>query len=290
MEGEVVAVFGRHYRVQVGDVAYQCFTRGKRSDVACGDKVKIKQQSLDQGVIEQVLERSNLLYRSDPFRQKLIAANIDQIVLVVATEPTFSLDLVSRTMVAAEVAGTPLIIVLNKSELPSFTEACARIAPLAGLGYVVIQTSFKTQPEQAVRALLPILANKTSVILGQSGMGKSTLVNLLVPNARIPTQEISTRLDSGKHTTTFAQIYPGVCEGQAYRLVDSPGFQEFGLAHLTHSDLENAFVEFRRFLGDCRFYNCQHFNEPDCAVRTAAERGEISHERMGLYRRLRAEI
>jgi len=287
LDAEVLAAFGRQLRVRSDDGRdWQAVTRGRKADVACGDRVAVRVQSADQCVIESVHARRNLVFRSDQYRQKLIAANIDQIVIVLATEPNYSDDLLSRALVAAEVDDVPALIVLNKIELPSAAAARARVAPYAALGYRVLETSLKAAPEQALAALLPELAGKTSVVLGQSGMGKSTLVNLLVPGAAAATREISDKLDSGKHTTTSAQIYTG----EGFRLVDSPGFQEFGLAHLDVRTLENAFVEFRTHLGGCRFYNCQHLDEPGCAISAAAGNGAISAARYALYRQLHSEL
>jgi ribosome biogenesis GTPase len=290
LTGEVVATFGRHYRVRVDHQDYLCFTRGKRSDVACGDQVQICIQSKDQGVIEKRLERRNLIYRSDQFREKLIAANVDQILLVLAAEPSFSPDLVSRALVAAEAAEVPLLIVLNKSELPGFEAARARTALYVELGYEVLECSLKTQPQAALQCLLPRLLAKTTAVIGQSGMGKSTLINLLITDAKAQTREISEKLDSGKHTTTYAQLYCGEWQSQAFRLMDSPGFQEFGLAHLSVRELENAFVDFRNHLGGCRFYNCQHLNEPGCEILRAAERGMVDVARLQLYWKLVREL
>lgn len=290
LTGEVVAAYGRHYRVLAQDIDFQCFTRGKRSDVACGDQVLIRPQSAAQAVIEKILPRRNLLYRSDIFREKLIAANIDQILLIIAAEPSFSPDLVSRALVAAEAADVPVFILLNKSELPSFAVARQRASLYADLGYPLLNMSLKTDTQAALHLLLPYLRDKTSLILGQSGMGKSTLVNRLIPDAQAQTREISEKLDSGKHTTTYAQMYCGESMGIRYRLVDSPGFQEFGLAHLTVRELENAFKEFRSHLGGCRFYNCQHLNEPGCALTEAQAHGFIVPERLDLYRQLYREL
>lgn len=285
--GEVVAAFGRHLRVCTDDRRHwQAVTRGRKADVACGDRVEVRQQSADQCVIERVLERRNLVFRSDQYRQKLIAANIDQIVIVLATEPGFSEDLLSRALVAAEADDVPALIVLNKIELPPADAARARVARYAALGYRVVETSLKTAPGNALATLRPLLAGRTSVVLGQSGMGKSTLVNLLVPGAAAATREISAKLDSGRHTTTSAQIY----QGDGFRIVDSPGFQEFGLAHLDPRALENAFIEFRRHLGGCRFYNCKHLDEPGCSIAAAAQAGAIAAGRHALYRQLYSEL
>lgn len=284
--GEVVATFGRHLRVRTDDGRiWQAVTRGRKADVACGDRVLVHTQSVDQCVIERVMERRNLVFRSDQFRQKLIAANIDQIVIVLATEPSYSPDLLSRALVAAEAGDVPVLVVLNKIELPSAAAARARLAPVVALGYRVIDVSLKADPAAALAALRPLLAGKTSVVLGQSGMGKSTLVNLLVPAAAAATREISDKLDSGKHTTTSARIY----EADGLRVIDSPGFQEFGLAHLDARALENAFVEFRPHLGGCRFYNCRHLDEPGCAITAAVVAGTIAPDRHALYRQLLGE-
>lgn len=285
--GEVVATFGRHLRVQVdGEGLRQAVTRGRMTDVACGDRVEVSIASRDQCVIEAVLPRHTLIYRSDQYRQKLIAANVDQIVVVLATEPGFSEDLLSRALVAAEASDVPVCLLLNKTELPGTAGARHRLAPYRALGYEVLELSLKTASDQAIAALQPILAGRTTVVIGQSGMGKSTLVNLLIPSAMAATREISDKLDSGKHTTTSAQIYSGA----GFRLVDSPGFQEFGLAHLQVRELENAFVEFRPHLGGCRFYNCRHLDEPGCAVTQAVAAGTISQTRYALYRQLYSEL
>ncbi|HEU4621863.1 MAG TPA: ribosome small subunit-dependent GTPase A [Burkholderiaceae bacterium] len=287
-EGEVVAAFGRHFRVDpgMGESVIHAVTRGRRGDVACGDRVVWQPTSPGEGVIERVLERRNLVYRSDQYRQKLLAANVDRIAIVVAVEPSFSLDLLSRALVAAESADVPALVVFNKVELNGLDEARARLAFVAALGYPVVEVSLRASPHDASTALTPYFQNATTVVIGQSGMGKSTLVNLLVPEARIATQEISSKLDSGKHTTTSARIH---MHGDI-RIVDSPGFQEFGLAHLDQRTLENAFVEFRAHLGGCRFHNCRHLEEPHCAITQAAAQGEISAQRLELYRQLYREL
>ncbi len=284
--GEVVATYGRDCRVEADGAVIRCVMRGRRSELACGDQVEWTPTSPGEGVIEQVLPRRNLLYRSDAFRRKLLAANVDAALIVVAVEPSFSLDLVSRATVATEAADIPLVAVLNKIELPGADAARERLKPFVSLGLSILETSLKFDTANAIAALHPVLDGKTTVVIGQSGMGKSTLVNLLVPDAKADTQEVSVKLDSGKHTTTSARIYAG----NGFRIVDSPGFQEFGLAHLDLVGLQNAFVEFRPILGGCRFYNCKHFEEPGCAVTAAVDSGVISGERYALYRQLASEI
>ncbi|WP_085315288.1 ribosome small subunit-dependent GTPase A [Derxia lacustris] len=312
--GEVIAAYGRHFRVRVDGADWHCLTRGKKSEAACGDRVRVTPQgaidAVQQGVVEEVMPRRNLVYRSDQFRQKLLAANVDRIVIVVAAEPTFADDLLSRALVAAESIDVPALIVFNKVELASAPAARARLAAYAEFGAEIVEVSLKVAAADSLQAtqqaaldvLLPRLAGPlptaellaasaagapTNLVLGQSGMGKSTLVNLLIPGAAAATQEISERLDSGKHTTTFAQLHQAMLpDGRALRIVDSPGFQEFGLAHLTAEEIQNAFPEFRPHLGGCRFYNCRHLEEPGCAVLGALASGDITPRRHALYRQL----
>jgi ribosome biogenesis GTPase / thiamine phosphate phosphatase len=282
--GTVIATHGRHYLVQAGPVRLQCVTRGKKSDVAVGDSVNFKLTSLNQGVIESIGERKTLLYRSDQYKSKLLAANVTQLCIVVATEPGFSDDLVSRALVAAEAAGIRAHLILNKIDvaelLPRMRE---RLAMYERLGYPIHEVSALGLPEQTCATLTPLLHGQSTILIGQSGMGKSSLINLLVPDAELATREISAALDSGKHTTTFTRLFMIDAETA---IIDSPGFQEFGLYHLTEGMLERAFREFTPRLGNCRFYNCHHLNEPGCAILGAVDAGEIAPIRHALYQQL----
>ncbi len=284
MSGTIIAAHGRHYLADVDGVKYQCVTRGKKTNVAVGDVVHLKQTSNDQAVIEDIAERTTLLYRSDQYKSKLLAANISRLFIVVATEPSFADDLVSRALVAAEAAGIEAHLILNKTDV---TELLPRARERAGvygsLGYPVHEVSAKADPEHALATLQPLLAGQSSIFIGQSGMGKSSLINLLVPDADIAVREISSALDTGKHTTTFTRLYwlPG---GAA--IIDSPGFQEFGLYHLSEGMLERAFVEFKPYLGGCKYYNCRHLAEPQCAVLDAVAEGKIAKMRHELYAQL----
>ncbi|MFT3847758.1 MAG: ribosome small subunit-dependent GTPase A [Propionivibrio sp.] len=284
VEGTIVAAHGRQYRVELADgETLLCFTRGKKSEIACGDRVTV-QRSGDQGVIDSSEPRRSLLYRSNAFKEKLIAANVTQIVIVVATEPSFSDELVTRCIIAAESQDLQALIVLNKidlaARLPATREA---LAPLVRLGYRIVELSARSGAE----TLRPYLMQQTNVLVGQSGMGKSTLTNALIPDANAPTREISESLDSGKHTTTHATLYRLDAESA---LIDSPGLQEFGLGHLSAGEIEHAFLELRPLLGQCRFRNCRHDREPDCAVRAAVDAGQIDHRRYAVFRTLCAEI
>ena len=278
-EGTIVAAHGRHYDVEDGDGGrWHAVPRGKKSVYACGDRVRIEPAGQDQARIVDHLVRKSLLYRSDAFRQKLIAANVGQMVIVTATEPAFSDELVSRALVAAEHEGMSAVIVLNKCDLADAVPAARELlAPFAAIGYPVVELAAL----QDAAPLRPWLANALSVLVGQSGMGKSTLINALVPGASAATREISSALDSGKHTTTHATLYR--LDGEA-ALIDSPGLQEFGLAHLSFGEIEWAFPEFRQTLGQCRFHDCRHEAEPGCAVKALVESGVVARRRYEHFR------
>ena len=281
LEGTVVAAHGRHYLIELADGStLPCFPRGKKSELACGDRVQLERSGEAQGVINTILPRSSLLYRSNEFRQKLIAANVTLVAIVVATEPSFSDELVTRCLIAAESQDIEALIVLNKCDLiERLPEAEAALSPFARLGYSILHLSALGE----VDALRTQLAGQTSVLVGQSGMGKSTLVNALVPTAGARTREISEALDSGRHTTTHATLYR-LPDGAA--LIDSPGLQEFGLHHLSRSELEHGFREYRVWQGHCRFRNCRHDREPGCAIRGAVESGDIDASRHDTFLRL----
>ncbi len=276
--GQVVAAFSRQYLVELpaGELL-PCLTRGKKSEVACGDLVEIQRTGDTQGVIEKISPRRTLLYRSDAFRQKLIAANVTQIIVVVAAEPTFSDELLARCLIAAHDQQLATLIVLNKCDLLAEAAAArAQLQPYRTIGYRVLELSAK----ENAAPLLPYLQDHTSVLVGQSGMGKSTLINALLPDAQAATREISTALNSGKHTTTHARLYHLNADSH---LIDCPGVQAFGLHHLDFSAIEAGFVEFAPYRGQCRFNNCHHIHEPDCALKKAMQEGEIDARRLKLF-------
>ncbi len=296
--GRVVAAHGRHYVVQTEAFGrLLCFTRGRKTDCACGDEVDVERASSDQGLITALRPRRNLLLRSNAFRAKRLAANLDRVVVVVATAPPFSEELLGRILVAAESVEVPALIVLNKVDLTDrLADARALLSLYAALGYTVHEASVKRAPDAALADLGPAVARGTTLLAGQSGMGKSSLLNLLVPDAQAATREISEALQTGKHTTTDARLYVlpdrGVAEAGDARdgcIVDTPGFQEFGLSHLTPGQVERAFPELRPFLGRCRFANCTHLHEPGCAVLAATDAGQVARRRYDLFAKLTRE-
>ena len=281
LHGQVVAAFGRQYLVETAEGSqFACFPRGKKSAVACGDRVQFARTGDDQGVIESVDARSTLFFRSAAHRQKLIAANVTQLAIVVAAEPSFSEELINRCLVSAELQGMRAVIVLNKCDLvDSAKAALARLEPYRQAGYRIVELSALNDASR----LLPLLAHQATVLVGQSGMGKSTIINGLLPEARIATREISLFLASGRHTTTNARLYR---LDEDSTLIDCPGLQEFGLHHLARQDIEHGFVDFRDYLGKCRFQNCRHLSEPDCALTLAAKSGAIHPQRLEMFRRI----
>ncbi|MBI5331326.1 MAG: ribosome small subunit-dependent GTPase A [Betaproteobacteria bacterium] len=284
MIARVIATHGRHFLVAVesGEII-ECVTRGKKGGVACGDQVSIQITQPGAGVIERVEERRNLLYRSDAMREKLLAANLDQALIVVAAVPLFREELLIRCLVACEAADIPARIVLNKIDLPETARLADYLSAYEAIGYPVLKVSAVGD----IRALEVELAGRVSILVGASGMGKSSLLNRLVPEAKAVVGAISEALDAGRHTTTHSRLHELPRHGA---LIDSPGMQEFGLRHLDAPGLMAAFPELRERAGQCRFYNCRHIHEPGCAVRDAAESGAMLLGRYRAYLNLLTEI
>ena len=278
-----------------------CHPRGKGrkkdGDLVVGDRVRWLPTG-DGGVIEHLEPRRNLLFRQDDWRTKSFAANLDQLLMLVAPEPVFSESQLTRALIAAQSAGIPALIGLNKTDLPSAAAARERLAPYRAMGVSVIELALKKSPQAARDTLNSVLAGRTTLVLGASGMGKSTLINLVVPWAAAQVGEISQALNTGRHTTTTTTWYwlDGERTGENFEpasrgaLIDSPGFQEFGLRQIAPEQLASLMPDYAAALGHCRFHNCSHRHEPGCGVRAAMERGEISITRQRIYEELFEEL
>lgn len=284
LTAQITASFGRRYIVRTPDgKTYEATTRKKRIDFACGDQVHINHINQQQVVIEDYLPRSSLLYRQDSTRSKLIAANVTLMLIVLAAVPTPSEMLLQRALLAAEAAQIQPLIVLNKADLPENDIWLQKISFYQGLGYELINISALRD----VKKLRNRLQDECAILLGQSGMGKSTLTNALLGNVQARVGEISTALDSGRHTTTHAQLYDLDKNSQ---LIDSPGLQAFGLHHLRIANLLSYFPDMLSYIGKCRFHNCSHRQEPGCALKQAVNEHKIEPERLLFLQNITNEL
>jgi ribosome biogenesis GTPase len=303
--GLVVAGHGRHVWIETATgERVLCHPRGKKSQAVVGDRV-LWLPSKDEGTIERVVERTNLFYRQDEIRTKSFAANLDQIVLLIAAEPEYSESQLSRALIAAEAQQIRPIIALNKSDLTiPFNQAWERLGVYRAMGYQVIPLAIKPRQSGTCQSSTDLqhenlavlesqLRGKVSLVLGPSGSGKSTLINRLVPNAKVLTNEISMALNTGKHTTTSTSMY-WVDRVQKTALIDSPGFQEFGLNHIEPMQLAGLMPDIQAHAGNCKFYNCTHLHEPGCGVIAATQSTSspalINDRRYKLYSDFFAEL
>lgn len=327
-QGLIVTGHGRHYVVESADGERRiCHPRGKKSQAVVGDHVQWLPPHPgqgDEGSIEKILERRNLFYRQDEVRTKAFAANIDQVLVLLGAEPVFSEWQLAKALVAAEAAGIPVVIGLNKQDLgEAFELAWQRLA--AYRQHWPVEADYAAEaaaPDRAATAGAPhatrplypvlrlqldgegggsdfaalqaLLQGRATLVLGPSGVGKSTLINRLVPDAAVQTAEISRALNSGRHTTTTTTWY-WLDRACGTAVLDSPGFQEFGLHHIRRQDLPRWMPDIGRHATGCRFYNCTHIHEPGCVVREAvqgqggglpADKPPIAGSRYALYQAL----
>ncbi len=287
LQGLVVASHGRHCVVETPEGERRiCHPRGKKNQVVVGDQVQWL-ASTDEGTIEKVEPRRNLFYRQDEIRTKSFAANLDQVLILIAAEPEFSEMQLTRALIAAEAEHITPVIALNKSDLTdAFARSLARLAPYTSMGYTVLQLALK---QGQMSDLIQRLHHKTTLVLGPSGTGKSTLINQLIPDANVATGEISHALNSGRHTTT-STTWHWVDGDRKTGLIDSPGFQEFGLHHIDAMQLAAYMPDMKPHVANCKFYNCTHLHEPGCGVQAAVQSGAISASRYKLYGLLFAEL
>jgi ribosome biogenesis GTPase / thiamine phosphate phosphatase len=289
-EGLVIAHYGTQVAVESEPGNSQrCHLRANLEGLVTGDRV-VWCEGDPMGVVVAQRERHSVLSRPDPYgKLKPVAANIDQILLVIAPLPEPHANLIDRYLVAAEVVGIEPVILLNKMDLLAANPALQTttnelLAIYPTLGYRVLRTSIM---DSGLEELHSALRARTSVFVGQSGVGKSSLVNALLPAAEIRVGALSENTQKGTHTTTTAQLLHLNCGGT---LIDSPGIREFGLWHMSRAQVEWGFREFRALLGNCKFRDCQHEHEPGCAILNATQCGAISATRLDSYRRIVAGL
>jgi ribosome biogenesis GTPase len=283
VRARVIATFGRQSLIADAGHIWQATRRGRREDVVVGDCVVASVVSAEQARIESIEPRTTLLFRTDKYRTKELAANVDQVIVVFASRPAFNRWFVWKALVAASAAGIEPLVLRNKADLAESDDASAFLQQAAELGWRTLTLSAKSDGDRTRALLLPQVAGRKSLMVGQSGMGKSTLLNLLIPDARARTQEFSERLNAGKQTTTASRWF---AFNDDSALVDSAGFEEFGLTHLRFDQIAATFPEFSTLLGQCRFHDCRHLREPGCAVRAALDEGRVMPERYEFYRSL----
>ena len=287
-EALVLVSYGSRGVIEFADgTQSDCLYRRSVGRPYCGDHVVVERADGQSTVVTEILARTNEFARANARQQKqVIAANLDQVLIVIAAAPEPSTDLVERYLVAVHSLGIRPVIVLNKCELMGEADLAAKspihhLDDYRELGYDVLATSCKGTP--GVDAMLPVLGGKTSILVGQSGVGKSSLVNVLLPDLDLQTGALSRVTGKGIHTTTTTIMYNLPFGG---RLIDSPGVWEYGLWQMEQPELDGGFVEFHPFLGHCRFNDCRHAGEPDCAVAEAVNSGSIRKWRYESYRRL----
>ncbi|WP_097460048.1 small ribosomal subunit biogenesis GTPase RsgA [Mangrovitalea sediminis] len=292
--GLVIAHFGRQLDVEALEGAqkgelFRCHIRANIDSLVTGDRVAWRADDQQGGVVVSRSDRRSVLLRPDNYGAlKPVAANIDQIIIVIAVEPTPHANLIDRYLVAAETTGIPPVLLLNKSDLLEDSPEHPVLDLLAryqALGYTVEQTSAKRADQRA--QLEALVRDRTSVFVGQSGVGKSSLIQQLAPDVDIRIGALSETTRKGTHTTTTAKLFHLPCGGD---LIDSPGIREFGLWHITPDQLEWGFTDIRPLSGHCRFRNCRHQGEPGCALDEAVKDGRLMLQRRESFQRILTDI
>ena len=285
MNGLIVKAYGRQFIVEIDGRNYQAVTKSKKTEYVVGDYVAVELINQEQVQIVDLTKREHLVYRTDQNRSKIIASNVDQILIVIAVKPSCNINFLNNCLIFAESAGIVPIIMINKTDLVESAEFQQQVEMLYRnkLNYTVLALSALDSCEQ----LLPILEQKNSLLIGQSGMGKSTIINQLLPHADSRTGEISKSESTGCHTTTNAELYH--IDNQT-NIIDCPGLQEFGLYHLDVDQLIEYFPELRDYLGKCKFRNCRHINEPGCVIKALHENGQMDSVRFNLLQSLSSSL
>lgn len=285
-QGLVITHYGQQLDIEACDgddrgSIHRCYQRSNLEALVCGDQV-IWRQGEPEGVVVALQPRRSFLQRPNKFNElKPVAANIDRIVVVIAPQPEPHFNLIDRYLVAAEACGIPALLLLNKADLLDAQTRPALDAMLklySGLGYATAAVS--TRSREGLEALGRELAGHTSIFVGQSGVGKSALVNVLLPESVTLEGTLSAAVDKGRHTTTAARLYHLTQGGD---LIDSPGIREFGLWHMEPAQLLQGFVEFRPYLGHCRFRDCNHSDVTQCRLLQAVQEGAVDQRRLDSY-------
>ena len=289
-QGLVIVSYGQKCLVE-NDNHQQipCATRKNKVRPIAGDIVSFQSTGPNSGIVTAIEKRRTILTRPDQQgRLRPVAANIDQIVIVIACEPEFSTLMIDQYLAAAEIIDTSACIIINKQDLLSeiaFRNIEQQLSVYQTLDYPCLFTS--TTTVNGMTALHQQLKDKTSILVGQSGVGKSSLATALLPDIDIRTGSLSKVTGLGRHTTTAATLYHLAGGGS---LIDSPGVREFGLGSVSSNQLMSGFREFQAYLGLCKFNNCRHLTEPGCAVTHAVRDGKINQERHLHYQQLAKEI
>lgn len=281
VQGLIINSHGRHFSVEYEGKIYQSTAKGKKTEYVVGDEVLIDIINNDQASITDLVPRKNLIYRSDHYRSKIIASNLSQLLIVVAIKPNFNIGFLDSCLLCAESSEVKPMIIINKMDLPESAEFALKLRELYAnvLGYQVIKLSALTNCSQ----LEELIFNQQTLLIGQSGVGKSTITNQICPNANAKTGEIAKYETSGKHTTTHATLYH---INDSSDLIDCPGLQEFGLYHLDIEQIAWYFPEMREHLGNCKFHNCLHINEPECQIKKMVDNNLIAASRYAFYSRI----
>jgi ribosome biogenesis GTPase len=284
----VIARQGKAYIVEDDQhEQHQCHVRSQAQDAVCGDHVLCESQHQSQDVIESIQPRVNQLTRIDNFqRTKTLAANIDHMVIVIAALPTYSNLLIDKYLACAELTDCRASLVVNKAEY--LNQQCIDIDQLENMYAPLVENFIITSAHlgYGVSQLKRILRAQTSILVGQSGVGKSSLINRLFGNTDIKVGSLSENIQQGKHTTTNAFAYP---LDRDSKIIDSPGVRSFTPVMTDNHHAARGFKEFQEFIGKCKFADCQHLNEPGCAVKCAVESGDITALRYASYQSICAE-
>ncbi|MBT8440305.1 MAG: small ribosomal subunit biogenesis GTPase RsgA [Gammaproteobacteria bacterium] len=295
--GLVISRYGPEFSILDTDTeqrtVYHCLTRQNIGYIACGDNVVWEKTSSDpkvlEGVVTALIDRQTVLTRSTfSESDKPLAANISQLIIVLAPQPEPSEYLIDQYLIAAERIGIKAIIVINKADLLDNEQKSAlhsRFQTYEKIGYHVVFASTKT--DNGLQPLLENLTGETSILVGQSGVGKSSLTNTLLPELDLETQKLSEKKQLGQHTTSASTLY--FLDNNA-RLIDSPGVRSFRPGTIEQSMLENGYREFKPFLGHCKFSNCSHSNEPGCALIEACKNGDIAPIRLENFRHIASKL